>query len=222
MMREFCKVRDGKEEKPIIYFLHGFDSSQIELKTMARKFNESGFTTYNCDARGHGSRKNESSPVDFMGTVNDYNQLINENNTRSVLVGISMGGVEALKIGNENELVTDVFAISAAHDDSEFDNESFREYIKKTYEEPLLRKGFNTIAPKYYESSMDTIFHLIHDKKDKLVPFDQFLKNKDHFNVSDDDTLVYDHTIQIKGLNQIFHVYPRLPRNTQKWIEKKI
>lgn len=219
-MEKFCDIRQGKSDKPIIYFIHGYNSNKNEFRSFSKYFNKKGYTTYRCDSRGHGKRKNESSINDFVGTINDYNNQINKNKKDAIIIGMSMGGAEALKIGNENPNVKKVFAISAPHDDSVFDNSKFIKIVNKVYKYPIQRDAIKKIVSKYYTPNKNTDFYFIHDKNDGLVPFDQFEKNVNHFKASVDRTLVYDHLIPI---NSVFlHVYPIFQRKTKVWIEKKL
>lgn len=221
-----CRIRENKNAHKDIWLLHGFTSQKEHQNTIANYFfrRHKDYNVIQCDARGHGSRK-DGNIFDWKGTVNDFSTLINNRGNDAVLIGHSMGGTEAIVLGDMNPHVKQVFSVAGGHGEKEFDESIRQHFINRVgraptkEEENLIRGGL----PENYNKlakNKDTEFFLIHSKGDQLVDYDHYLSNKKELGNKITGSLVYDPKIKMpKGFEHAVIMYK--PR-TIGFIEKNL
>lgn len=224
--QKHCKIIDKKAEKDIL-FLHGFTSSKQSMQIIGEAYyNLPDYNLIFCDARGHGTRKNDGKMIDWEDTIEDLDELINERHHDTTLIGVSMGGTIGLTLGIKNPHVKQVFAISSAHGKDLFDNH--KDVYEKRYNIPFTPEmvhEINDALPYHYEECKKPNkekFFLIHAETDPLVPFTEMKANQHDLCLPNENVLVYSkkEIPHIVGVDS--HIVPTLLPQTHSFIKKKL
>jgi esterase/lipase len=179
-IQKFCETKEGDPSKPKVLIIHGFLSSSMWQRDMARELNKRGYTTLNCLMRGHGKRKNESSMTDWVGMLDDVNDIVNKTDGDIVIIGHSMGGTLAITEAIKNPKVKKVFALGAINGKGFFNGNAEKLKEKMKY----AKDKFETIEPVFPSNNSPECnpknkerFFLAHSIHDEIVPFQQFEQN---------------------------------------------
>lgn len=183
-LKNYCTIHEHENSNVDVYFLHGFFGDREDSMNFLKHFHDNGYTVIACDARGHGDRYGESSMLDWMGTINDYDNALNERKRPSIISGLSMGGTQVISLGSINPHVKKVFALSALHDVKNTRLFDQRHSIIDSLIDSL------PINHAKCDPENDEKFFLIHAFNDTIVPIDHFEKNKELLCISDDNTFV--------------------------------
>ena len=91
-LNSFCRIIKNSQSTKDAYFLHGFTFSIDDQEPVAEKFAKEhpDYDVIQCNARGHGNRR-DTSRLDWEGSIEDINEVIEERNRDAVLIGHSMG-----------------------------------------------------------------------------------------------------------------------------------
>jgi esterase/lipase len=206
-----CKIKGNKNSEYDVYFLHGFTRSNNDQDIIANFFKKD-YTVIECDARGHGKNK-EGRKEDWLQTIEDYEKLMEKRNKPSILIGHSMGATEALSLfaRNKSKTIKQAFVVAGVNGKSIIGSPEKKEKFKKIYdyESDDMNQIKNLLAalPENFANcnSRSKDIYLIHSKKDELVLFDQFEKNKKDFCVPNDNILVYN-DLPIDDHSIIFYI----------------
>lgn len=223
-----CKIIEKNGKKDLI-FLHGFSTNRHMVEILGEGYrNIPDYNLIFCDARGHGSRSNDGKKTDWMGTVEDYDELINQRNHDTVLIGGSMGGTIALTLGLKNPQVKQVFAISSVNGKKIFFDKKQVAYYENRYHIPFdasMDHEIREALPYNYETcnpqNKDKFF-LIHAETDTLVPFDELKQNQHDLCLPEENILIYSKK-QIPALGTVItHALPSYLPQTHTFIKKHL
>lgn len=214
--RKNCAINEGDQSKADVYVLHAFSSNKGKTWSTRIRYAKMGYTTIACDARGHGSRRWNSSPFDWIGTMNDYDALIRERGRPAIVTGESMGGTIALSIGAVNPLVKKVFAFSALNDIDA------KDYAKLPFSEAtteLMGRKTKDALPKNFlrcDPANAKKFYLIGSESDFFVPIQNLYRNRDQLCIGDENTFV------ARGLSKFNHGNLKDRPDARSFVEKKL
>ena len=86
-----------------LLLIHGFTGSTVEMKPMGRYFHQQGYSVCGPLLKGHGTTPedmNETNWVDWLASAKEGYQRLKEAGCEHIgVIGLSMGGLLALKIG---------------------------------------------------------------------------------------------------------------------------
>lgn len=225
-LNEYCSIIDNKSDTDII-ILHGFSSNKKHQYIFANNIaKDTNFNVIQCDARGHGVRKNREDILDWKGTIEDIKDIINKRNNKTILIGHSMGGTEAITIGLTQPNIKKVFAVSSIHGDEKAISQKKQEIIDifelpKDFVERNIINVRDALPINYEKCNEENKnkFYLIHGKKDELVSFSEFEKNKQDLCIPDQNTLVLDDIpkFQLKKIC-LSHIIPFYDKRTYRFI----
>lgn len=220
MPMKYCQVLLGF--KPVdIFLFHGYRSSVNQQSSVARNLNNLGYNVYACEYIGHGKRKGDNK--DIYKSMLEIEKVINSRKNPVVLIGHSIGGAMALSIGARNKNVIKVFAVSALNGKIFADKKQFikmqmmhleriSDHDKQKLQRAMpMEHGFCDMKKK-------DKFFLIHAKKDSIVPFSEFLLNKEVFCIPTRNTLVLD----ISRIGILGHIKTMYDERTFDFIEKHL
>ena len=217
-----CIVLPGDPIKPTVHILHGFEMMKEEFIPFAKKINDKGYPVILCDHRGHGKRPGKKT--DWEGNVEDVKQRLHLDNRPSILIGHSMGGTVATRIGAEEPLVQQVFAMAAIHGSTLF-SKSYRDLAAKAIGLDPKRRG--PIADKVFPAAvahctpeLQSKFYFLHHKQDLVVPFSEFQHNVDAFCTPPEHTLVFKNVLWL--LSATAHFAPAHVDAAQRFVLKNL
>jgi pimeloyl-ACP methyl ester carboxylesterase len=218
----YYKHIEGTINSPEIVILHGLGSHKYHALKWSNYYLRNGYSIHALTSNGAG---NQPGKVFSWGaTVKKFASYIENLHKRVIVIGHSMGGTEAICLAQCRN-VSKVFAIGALHDDIPFYNLNvIRDLMAKLprfagdLRGRKIAEVMQWIKPALpvnlkLSRSQTTKIHLIHQRGDFVVPYSQFEKNREMFNVSKSRCLVK---------FQIGHLFlPNLP-SVQRWILKQI
>lgn len=204
-----CRIKKTKKKKKgSIVFLHGFASFIQWERFIADKFRDLGYDTYQCNARGHGTRLFDGEKVDWDLNVKETHQLVNyihdkKKEDNVVVIGQSMGGMIGLTVANQNPNVKKMFAISAPNHKN-IDFKSADKFTLLAFSVATMKnvKNLNYNDPRYdgilpednnkCRPENKNRFYLLHSKKDEVVTPDHYFKNKKQLCLPNSNTILFD------------------------------
>jgi len=96
------------EKDTTILLIHGFTGSPAELRLLGNKLNQNGYTVYAPLLAGHGRTPEEMAKTDeidwWNSVVEAYQWLQEKEDKKIIAIGLSMGGILALKLAYSKEL----------------------------------------------------------------------------------------------------------------------
>ncbi|TRZ38494.1 carboxylesterase [Niallia circulans] len=101
-----------------VLLLHSFTSNTVDMKKLGSYLNRENYTCYAPLYKGHGSTAEQlmtTNPNDWWESAEEgYNFLINEGYQDIAVIGVSLGGLLALKVGQEKH-VTGIVTMSVPY-----------------------------------------------------------------------------------------------------------
>ncbi|WP_339060383.1 alpha/beta fold hydrolase [Tepidibacillus marianensis] len=98
---------EGKKSTGIL-LIHGFTGSPAEMRLLGEYLHRDGYTVYAPILRGHGTTPEEMAQTTkedwFQSVVEAYNLLKEKGYSSIVAMGLSMGGILALKLAISEKL----------------------------------------------------------------------------------------------------------------------
>ncbi len=199
---------ESDTSKPVVLACHGWNGRMEQLDQITYPLVVQGYTVVCYNHRGHGRKPFKSGgnkgEVDKTLTQ-DVREVIDFIVSRSDLnhekigaIGFSLGGFTLLTGGYLDPRLKVVIACCAGHDMVEV-HQFWPWYMRFFFRVTGLpinpSDEFNRkISPKYYlGTKVDKVVCLAHAKNDRIVPFDGFLKNKGLLNLSNENTLTFEH-----------------------------
>lgn len=120
-------------EKAVL-LLHSFTSNTIDMKKLGRYLQKNNYSCYAPLYSGHGLTVEELltfGPSDWWGDVLDGYQLLKDEDFEKIaVIGLSLGGVFALKVGQELEVSGVVTMSVPTHRDASFLQKRVFHYAK--------------------------------------------------------------------------------------------
>ncbi len=197
---------DGDASKPVILACHGWNAQMEQLHPLIYPLVVQGYKVVYYNHRGHGKKpfKSEGKKAEIDKTLaKDVREIIDFIESRPDLnhqklgaIGFSLGGFTLLTGGYLDPRLKVVIACCAGHDMVAV-HRSWPWYMRfffRTSGMPMFPPDeFNRkISPRYYlGTKVEKVVCLTHAENDRVVPFENFLKNKELLNLSDEYTLSF-------------------------------
>jgi len=221
---------DADASKPVILACHGWNGQMEQLDSITYPLVVQGYNVVYYNHRGHGRKpfKSGGNKAEVDKTLTqDVHEVIDFIESRTDLnheklgaIGFSLGGFTLLTGGYLDSRLKVVIACCAGHDMVEI-HHSWPWYIRFFYRMTRMLMfppdEFNRkISPKYYlGTKVDKVVCLAHAKNDRIVPYENFLKNKEILNLSEENTLSFE-----KGDHGFFGQNTVLVSQIIKWLNQ--
>ena len=202
-----------------VLLIHGFTGSPAEMGLLGEFLHKEGYTVLAPRLSGHGTTVEDMAETKWphwYSTVEDAYHILKSICSRVVVIGLSMGGLLALKLGTEYQvdkivsLSTPIFIVDKRLDLLPV-YKMFRKFV------PKKRKKYMDVAPKYTVSygftpprSLSSLLNLI-QHVDALLPsilVPMLIIQGRH-----------DHTVQARSAE---YIYERVGTKEKKliWLDK--
>jgi dienelactone hydrolase len=221
---------DDDASKPVILACHGWNALMEQLHPIIYPLVVQGYKVVYYNHRGHGKKpfKSEGNKAEIdKALVKDVREVIDFIESRPDLnhqklgaIGFSLGGFTLLTGGYLDPRLKVVIACCAGHDMVEV-HRSWPWYMRFFFRAsgmPIFPPDeFNRkISPRYYlGTKVEKVVCLAHAKNDRVVPFENYLKNKELLKLSDEQTLSFE-----QGDHGFFGQEPVLISQIIRWFNK--
>lgn len=201
-----------------ILLIHGFTGSPAEMRLLGNYLHQSGYTVYAPLLAGHGKTPEEMSRTDkedwWKSVKEAYDFLKNDGYKKIIAIGLSMGGVLALKLAIEEKLlaVVPMNAPIFVHD-KRMGWSRWLKYIKAYKVKTKKEKHIEEHLASYDRTPIacvESLYSLIKEVKKSLakvtIPIQVMQGKKDE-------------TVMFESANYIFE-HVQSSENEIKWYEK--
>lgn len=193
-LEKHCDIHREKDPDATVFLFHGLNSTKRLNRGLMNYISQrKNVDLINCDARGYGSRRHLEE--DWIETLNDYKTYLkNHPKDHLIFIGKSFGGALPFQFQELNP--EKIFVIGGLHNEK-IDGGLFHRIRigSKIHDLKERYKEFTPYASEFDNSSQN--LYLIHSTKDRVVPFSQFEKNVEHFNVPENQQFIIEHKLPL-------------------------
>lgn len=161
-----------------VLLIHGYTGSPAELKLLGEYLNQNGYTVFGVRLPGHGTSPEELNktnwPIWYDAVTKAYNELSQSCREISV-IGLSMGGLLAMKLAAERPLKKAVFLAAPIY---VYDRRAkfvrfakfFKKWIKKKSRNYRVDKKYNIAYDVMPLKALDSVMKLIDHCVSSVLP----------------------------------------------------